>query len=130
MDLVADLAGPLPVLVIAELLGLRADRDRIRAWSDDLVGIIDPLNSPVGLGDLDRTFGAFLAYLREAFEDRRREPRDDLVSALVAAEEQGGPCPGRALLRDSDVLEQVHIVESLAGTVDDRRVGIFAAQDR
>jgi cytochrome P450 len=87
MDLVDDYAFPLPITVIAELLGIPVeDQGRFRVWSNAFV-------SPA-LTDEDRVrFGTqveeFLAYLHELFARRRAEPGDDLVSALVEAEEQG-----------------------------------------
>jgi len=86
-DLVDAFAFPLPIIVIAELLGIPPeDRDRFRVWSNTFV-------SPA-LGDdaleqfLEHT-REFLTYLTELFERRRAEPTDDLVSALVQAEEHG-----------------------------------------
>ena len=90
MELIRDLAHPLPVTVIAEMLGVSAaDRGAFRRWADDLVALLDPVNSEKGLDAAEGAFLAFSAYLRRVFEERRREPRQDLVSALVAAEEEG-----------------------------------------
>ena len=86
-DLVDSYAFPLPIVVIAELLGIPPeDRDRFRVWSNTFV------SPPLGEGALEqfvRHAEEFLAYLHDLFEHRRREPADDLVSALVQAEEQG-----------------------------------------
>lgn len=87
MELVSAFAFPLPITVIAELLGVPpADRDRFRVWSDAMV------SPALGAARLER-FGVlmteFVAYLRELFEQRRREPGEDLVSALVAVEDGG-----------------------------------------
>jgi cytochrome P450 len=90
MDVVEDLAYPLPVIVIAEMLGLPvSDRDRLRHWSDELAGLLDPLQASGGLDSLQRTYEDVVAYMRPVFESRRREPRDDLISGLVAAEDAG-----------------------------------------
>jgi cytochrome P450 len=90
VDLVRDLAYPLPVIVIAELLGVpAADRDRFKRWSEELSAILDPLSAGGRLGRANRAFADAARYMRRIFEERRREPRDDLVSALVAAEEAG-----------------------------------------
>jgi cytochrome P450 len=90
IDLVRDLAYPLPVIVIAELLGVPAkDRDRFKRWSEELSAILDPLSAGGRLGRANRAFADAAHYMRRIFEERRREPRDDLVSALVAAEEAG-----------------------------------------
>jgi cytochrome P450 len=90
MDLVAELAYPLPVTVIAELLGVPAeDRERLKEWSDALVVLLDPLQAESGLGGCEAAYRELSAYMRDIFADRRRSPRDDLISALVGVEEQG-----------------------------------------
>jgi pimeloyl-[acyl-carrier protein] synthase len=90
MDVVEDLAYPLPVTVICELFGVpEADRDRFRAWSRELVRLLDPL---VAADALERALQARLAlrgYLRELIATRRAQPTGDLLSALIAAEDQG-----------------------------------------
>ncbi|MCW5890933.1 MAG: cytochrome P450 [bacterium] len=90
MDVVEALAYPLPVIVIAEMLGLPPeDRDRLRRWSHDLTGLLDPLQASGGLAQLQRTYHEVVAYMSRVFAARRAEPRDDLISALVAAEDGG-----------------------------------------
>ncbi len=87
MELVEDFAFPLPITVIAELLGIPAeDRDRFRAWSD---AIVTPALSPAELETFVGQMDDFVSYLRDLFEQRRVEPREDLVSALLQAEEAG-----------------------------------------
>jgi cytochrome P450 len=90
MDLVRDLAYPLPVTVIAELLGVPTeDRDRLKQWSDHLAVLVDPISNAARM---EVAAGAYLdltAYMAGIFAERRREPRDDLISALVAAEQDG-----------------------------------------
>jgi cytochrome P450 len=86
MDLSAEYAFPLPITVIAELLGVpNQDQDRFKEWSD---AIISPA---VGPDESERFFaqmGAFVEYLTEFFAARRAEPKDDLVSALLAARDE------------------------------------------
>jgi cytochrome P450 len=89
MDAIRDLAYPLPVIVIAEMLGIPPeDREQFKKWSDDVVG-------DVGLASIDdsrramEAFRALCAYLEPILQERRREPREDLLSALLAAEEAG-----------------------------------------
>jgi cytochrome P450 len=90
MELIHDLAYPLPVIVIAELLGIpTADRDRIKRWSDTLAVLLDPLQAVDGLTPTEQAYGEITAYLRPIFAERRRVPRDDLISALVVVEDQG-----------------------------------------
>jgi cytochrome P450 len=88
-DLIADFAVPLPVTIIAEMLGIPArDRQLFKRWSDHLVGFLDPQASP-GPVVLRRTVEEFFAYLGQIIEQRRRVPADDLLSRLVLAEEAG-----------------------------------------
>jgi pimeloyl-[acyl-carrier protein] synthase len=90
MELIHDLAYPLPVTVIAELLGIPvADRARLKDWSDTLAVLLDPLQAADGLAPTERAYAEIAAYMRPIFADRRRAPRDDLISALVAVEEEG-----------------------------------------
>ncbi len=88
MDLIDDYAFPLPIIVIAELLGVSAeDRNKFREWSNAAVS-----------GDTTQEYvekvllphmQAFTDYLRAMFEEKRKNPKDDLISALVRAEEAG-----------------------------------------
>lgn len=86
MDLVADFAVPLPVTVIAEMLGIpKGDRTRFRTWSQVLVSTS---NTPAGLEQKRATLGQFAQYLQGLVSARRATPEDDLISALIAAEEE------------------------------------------
>lgn len=90
VDLVGAFAQPLPVRVIGELLGVPPqDHDALRRGSDDLVQLLDPLSGHDGLEPPRRAVRALSAYFRSLLAERRRAPRDDLVSAMIAAE-QGG----------------------------------------
>lgn len=89
-DVVEALAEPLPILVIAELLGLPAeDRHELKRWSDDLALMLD---GSVALQHLDgavRSAVEVLAYLREQLAARRRAPAGaDLISAMLAARDR------------------------------------------
>jgi cytochrome P450 len=87
MDLVDDYAFPLPIIVIAELLGIPAeDRDRFRTWSNTFVL---PALTPELQEQARIHTEEFIRYLDDLFAARRAEPTDDLVSALVQAEEAG-----------------------------------------
>ncbi len=73
MDAIRDLAYPLPVTVIAELLGIPTEfREDFKRWSDALVSI-----------------GGMFGYFSQVLEERRAHPQNDLVSALLAAEVDG-----------------------------------------
>src|ERR1051326_8240782 len=90
LDLISDFAYLLPVVVIAELLGVPPeDRVKFHEWSGVVAASLDPLVPPE---IADRVVGAreaLHAYLRGIIAERRQQPRADLISALVAAEERG-----------------------------------------
>lgn len=83
-DFVWDLAAPLPMAVIGDMLGVRPEqREMFLKWSDDLV---TSLSSRMAEQDLETTMNAFLAftdYTRDIIEQRRKTPTDDLISVLV-----------------------------------------------
>jgi hypothetical protein len=89
-DLIAAFAGPLPTIVIAEMLGVDpADRLDFKRWSDDGVMAFDPLLSAelrevVAASSVERE-----AFFRREIAERRATPRPDLISAMIAAEEGG-----------------------------------------
>ena len=88
MDLIDDYAFPLPVTVIAELLGVPSeDRDRFRQWSDAAVSgnATQEYMEKILIPHMQ----AFTDYLLAMFEEKRKNPKDNLVSALVQAEEAG-----------------------------------------
>lgn len=90
-DMIADFAVPLPVTVIAEMLGVPvADRDVFKGWSDDLAQTLDLVEGTPELWERAAEANAqFDPYLRDLIALRRGEPQDDLISALVQAEESG-----------------------------------------
>ncbi len=89
-ELIRDLAYPLPVIVIAELLGVPAqDRDKFRGWSNGVAQIIDPLSAERGMARAREAATALADYFRGMLALRRAEPRDDLLSAMIAAEQNG-----------------------------------------
>jgi cytochrome P450 len=90
VDLIADLAYPLPVVVIAELLGVPAeDRVRFQEWSAVMAASLDPLVSAELANQVTIARDWLHAYLRGIIAERRQAPRSDLISALVAVEERG-----------------------------------------
>jgi len=87
-ELMSGLAQPLPVIVIAELLGVPAsDRERFRHWSNDLAATTDVLNSEAVITQARQTTLELIDYFAGFIEARRADPRDDLISALVAAQD-------------------------------------------
>ena len=90
-DLIEHLSYPLPVIVIAEMLGIPPEnRAEFKRWSNDLVATMSgPGTTPDAL-ERARSSGLEMAdYFKGVIAERRKEPRDDLLSAMIAAEERG-----------------------------------------
>ena len=86
----ATLAYPLPVIVIAEMLGVRPrDMDQFEHWSHALALSVDPLLGRDQIPKIKRAEAEAFAYFETIIEARRRQPQEDLVSALLAAEDEG-----------------------------------------
>jgi cytochrome P450 len=86
-DLVADFTMPFPVTVIAELLGVEAERLKdFKRWSDVLIAGSTGSASAEVMEQVHATSSEFNAYFLDHIERRRRDPKDDLISVLVAAE--------------------------------------------
>jgi cytochrome P450 len=99
IDVMTDLANPLPVTVIAEMLGVSPDDyAKFKEWSDT---IVETDNIPPGMPLLDthkEAFRLLREYFVNAIADRRRKPGNDLISVLVAASE------------DSDTLSEEELI--------------------
>lgn len=105
-DLVHDFAIPLPVTIIAEMLGVEPERMRdFKRWSDAFIeGTTGPGRAhPFAPAFTDAVL-EFLSYLRKTVRDRRREPGDDLVSAILAES------PGGTALDDMDTMMFVQLL--------------------
>jgi len=93
MDVIEDLAYPLPVRVICEMLGVPiADQEIFRQWSADIARSLDAALLPAGSDVVTRgqeSSDALKEYFRSLIALRRKDPQPDLLSALIAAEEQG-----------------------------------------
>ena len=93
MDVITDLAYPLPISVISEMLGVPAkDRDLFRGWSADIARSLDAISLPTDPEVVERGNAARRAlsgYFRTLVAERRRRPQRDLLSELIAVEEQG-----------------------------------------
>jgi cytochrome P450 len=100
VELVSEFAHPLPVIVICRMLGVPADDVRLFAeWSDDLVHTLDPLVGPEVMIKGSESELAFDQYFQALIAERRASPREDLLSALIAVEEEGERLSEEELLR-------------------------------
>jgi cytochrome P450 family 142 subfamily A polypeptide 1 len=89
-DFVTEVAVPMPLLLIAEMIGIRReDRERFHRWSDDMIAADGNLSDPQVMEKAGRALREYGDYLTEIFEDRRKHPQDDLVSILVGANDEG-----------------------------------------
>ena len=105
MDVMTELAAPLPAIVIADLLGVpREDYAVFKAWATDVVSVVgnpDPLGA---IARADAAMQGLLAYLGDIIAKRRRDPRDDLISAMIAAQEAHDALSDAELLATSNLL--------------------------
>jgi cytochrome P450 family 107 subfamily K polypeptide 1 len=99
IELIDAFAYPLPMTVISELLGVpMEDRAQVRTWSEALI------ESQAPTEEMRSVLVDFTTYLRQLFEQKRRQPADDLTSQLVHAEEEGDK------LDDEELLSMVFIL--------------------
>lgn len=108
IDVVEDLAIPLPTIIIAEMLGVDADRrDDFKNWSS---GIIDIASGAAKENILDSgvldDIGELFLFLRQVIKERRKDPRDDLISSLVDPRQD-------AVLGELDVIQFVILLSTL-----------------
>jgi hypothetical protein len=93
MDVIGDLAYPLPVTVICDMLGVpMGDHEQMRDWSSEIIRSLDAIGIPsddsvVERGRVGRR--GIADYFRALLPERRQHPRADLLSSLIAVEEQG-----------------------------------------
>jgi cytochrome P450 len=99
-DIVSEFFVPLPVTVIAELLGVEAERSAdFKRWSDRLVAGVTGGAGAVGPVQVLEAMAELSHYLTGVIEQRRRDPRDDLISTLICAEEgETALAPGEVVM--------------------------------
>ncbi|WP_161882132.1 cytochrome P450 [Deinococcus alpinitundrae] len=103
-DLVTDYAEPLPVTVIAELLGVpEAERAQLRPWSAAIVKLYEPHFTRSQQSAAERAVVEFSALVRTLAAERRADPQDDLITALVQVED-GGQVLSESELTDTCIL--------------------------
>lgn len=105
-DAVESFAGPLPVIVIADMLGIeREQRTTFKKWSQDLTaGFFNPLKIAEQSARGARAQEALCQYLTRAIEMRRQQPGTDLISSMITATEDG------ERLTDSEILAQCNLI--------------------
>ncbi len=87
MELIAEYAAPLPFVVIADMLGIPPeDRQQVRVWAET---IIAPGSRGIKVSQRKSRIRAFAGYVDKLFAQRQAQPRDDLLTALAAAEDAG-----------------------------------------
>ncbi len=98
-DLMEAVAKPLPVIVIAEMLGIPPeDRAQFAAWSDQRARILEPTLSPEERETADAAMRSLDEYLMPIISERKTDPKDDIISALAQAEEEGDKLTEREVL--------------------------------
>ena len=110
-DFVEDIAVPLPLILIAEMIGIRReDRERFHQWSDAMIASQGNLDKPEIVAASGKAAMEYIQYVTEVIESRRTEPQDDLISILVRARDEG-------MLRQLDPGDMETILEE---TTDER----------
>lgn len=117
-DFVEDVAVPLPLMVIAEMIGIRKeDRHRFHEWSDAMISG-DGARDPAIIAGAAQGFLGYSTYVTEIIEDRRKNPKDDLVSILVGAHDSGflgtfdKQVPGRIATAVPDAAEHLSLANN------------------
>ncbi|MGY8804671.1 MAG: hypothetical protein ACKVK6_10595, partial [bacterium] len=89
-DFVEDIAVPLPLILIAEMIGIRKeDRKRFHHWSDAMISAQGNMDNPEIIAKSAVAAMEYMTYVTAVIEDRRKEPKDDLISILVQAKDDG-----------------------------------------
>ena len=111
-DLIQAVANPVPTVVIAEMLGIDPERHAsFKGWSDDIIRTaFSPLNDPADVERADLAREQLEAFFLAEVERRRARPGDDLISAMVRAEESGDR------LSDEEIVLQANLL-LLAGNL-------------
>ena len=89
-DFVKDIAVPMPIEVIADLIGIpKTDRDKLHHWSDTMIASDGNYDDIEQMSKAANAFAEYCAYIEDTIEDRRKNPQEDLVSVLVTAKDSG-----------------------------------------
>ncbi|MDA1335134.1 MAG: cytochrome P450 [bacterium] len=89
-DFVEKISVPLPLLLIANLIGIPEDKyPELHQWSDDMILGVGSFNDPTAMERSQHGFVEFARYINDLAEQRKKDPQDDLISLLVGAKERG-----------------------------------------
>ncbi|MEK4838119.1 MULTISPECIES: cytochrome P450 family protein [Bacillus] len=95
LNLVDDYSFPLPIIVISEMLGIpKEDQAKFRIWSH---AVIASPETPEEIKETEKQLSEFITYLQYLVDIKRKEPKEDLVSALILAESEGRKLSAREL---------------------------------
>jgi cytochrome P450 len=101
-DVIVDLAFPLPFTVISEMLGMPdGNRDEVRGWSHTLTKTLDPILSPEEVDAALAAANNMQSHIQDVLAWKRDHPADDLLTGLIAAEDEGDR------LSEIELLDQV-----------------------
>jgi cholest-4-en-3-one 26-monooxygenase len=104
-DFVRDIAAPLPMAVIGDMLGvLPNEREMLLHWSDDLMCALSSPREELSTQKMASTFAAYTAFTTDVIADRRAQPTDDLFSVLVNAEVDG------QRLTDDEIVQETLLI--------------------
>jgi len=89
-DFVRDIAVPMPIEVIADLIGIpKTDRNKLHHWSDTMIASDGNYDDIEQMTKAANAFAEYVAYIEDTIEERRKNPQEDLVSVLVSARDSG-----------------------------------------
>jgi cytochrome P450 family 142 subfamily A polypeptide 1 len=89
-DFVEAISVPLPLRLIAHMMGIKPeDYDTFHRWSDHMIGAYGRFDDPVVTANAGKAYVEYSMYITEVIQDRRENPRDDLVSILTGAKDEG-----------------------------------------
>jgi len=118
-DFVRDIAVPMPIEVIAELIGIpKTDRGKLHHWSDTMIASDGKYDDLATMEKAANAFAEYVAYIEDTIEARRCDPRDDLVSVLVHARDNG-------LLGEADVRDAAKLPSAEAATMAKDELTMF-----
>lgn len=135
LDVVEALAYPLPVIVIAELLGIpRDDRDQFKRWSDTIVrGAGSDVDAEAFVQEQRQAGQEMAMYFLQQLEARRETPRDDLLTTIATAEGEAGRLSHREalgmcmLLLIAGNITTTHLITNAVRCFDEHETDLFAA---